>query len=287
MSTKTSLIFKTLKSYTIITIGLFINALSWNAFLIPSKIVGGGVTGLATLIYFASNIPVAASYLVINSILLILAIRILGKSFGIKTIYAILVLTFFFSILPHFINKPVVNDRFMAAIIGGILGGVSIGIVFTQGGSSGGTDIIALIINKYRTISPGRILLVCDAIIIASSFFIFRSIETIVYGYVTMGVFSYVIDLVILGSKQSVQIFIFSKSNTIIADKIGKDIGRGVTIIKGQGWYTKADTDILMVIVRKYETQNIFKTVKEIDPDAFISLANAMGVYGKGFDAIK
>jgi uncharacterized membrane-anchored protein YitT (DUF2179 family) len=287
MNTKTNLIFKTLKSYSIITIGLFINAVSWNAFLIPSKIVGGGVTGLATLIYFATDLPVAVSYLVINAILILLAIKILGKSFGIKTIYAILVLTFFFSIFPHFIDKPVVNDRFMSAIIGGILGGVSIGLVFTQGGSSGGTDIIALIINKYRNFSPGRILLACDVVIIASSFFIFHSIETIVYGYVTMGVFSYVIDLVILGSKQSVQIFIFSKSNQLIADRITKEIGRGVTVIKGQGWYTKTDSEILMVIVRKYETQNIFKTVKEIDPDAFISLANAMGVYGKGFDTIK
>jgi uncharacterized membrane-anchored protein YitT (DUF2179 family) len=287
MNTNTTKILKTVRSYTIITIGLFINAVSWNAFLIPSKIVGGGVTGLATLIYFATDIPMAVSYLVINAVLILLALKILGKNFGIKTIYAILVLTLFFSIIPQFIKEPFVNDRFMAAIIGGILGGLSIGMVFTQGGSSGGTDIIALIINKYRNISPGRILLVCDVIIIASSYFIFKSIETIVYGYVTMGVFSYVIDLVIMGAKQSVQIFIFSKQNQEIADRIGKEIGRGVTIIKGQGWYTKTDTDILMVIVRKYEIQNIFKTVKEIDKDAFISLANAMGVYGKGFDNIK
>ncbi len=287
MNAKSNLIFKTLKSYFIITLGLFINAVSWNAFLIPSKIVGGGVTGLATLIYFATDIPISVSYLIINAVLILLALKILGKSFGIKTIYAILVLTLFFTLVPQFINKPIVDDRFMAAIIGGILGGVSIGLVFTQGGSSGGTDIIALIINKYRNISPGKILLVCDVIIIASSFLIFRSIETIVYGYVTMGVFSYVIDLVIVGSKQSVQIFIFSKSNHLIADRISSDIGRGVTVIKGQGWFTKVDTDILMVIVRKYEIQNVFKTVKEIDKDAFISLASAMGVYGKGFDSIK
>ena len=287
MNAKSNLIFKTIKSYTIITIGLFINAISWNAFLIPSKIVGGGVTGLATLIYFATDIPIFISYLVINAILILLAIKILGKSFGIKTVYAILVLSLFFSILPQFISQPIVNDRFMAAIIGGILGGVSIGLVFTQGGSSGGTDIIALIINKYRNISPGKILLVCDVVIIASSFLLFHSLETVVYGYVTMGVFSYVIDLVLVGSKQSVQIFIFSKNNQIIADRISKEVGRGVTIIKGQGWYTKVDTDILMVIARKYESQNIFKTVKEIDPDAFISLSNAMGVYGKGFDNIK
>jgi len=287
MNAKSNLIFKTIKSYTIITIGLFINAISWNAFLIPSKIVGGGVTGLATLIYFATDIPIFISYLVINAILILLAIKILGKSFGIKTVYAILVLSLFFSILPQFISQPIVNDRFMAAIIGGILGGVGIGIVFTQGGSSGGTDIIALMINKYRNISPGRILLVCDIVIIASSYFLFKSLETIVYGYVTMGVFSYVIDLVLVGSKQSVQIFIFSKNNQQIAERISNEIGRGVTIIKGQGWYTKVDTDILMVIARKYESQNIFKTVKEIDPDAFISLSNAMGVYGKGFDNIK
>lgn len=287
MDTKSNKIFKTLRSYTIITVGLFINAVSWNGFLIPSEIVGGGVTGLATLIFFATHIPVAVSYLSINAILILLALKILGRNFGIKTIYAILVLTLFFSIVPLFITEPFVKDRFMAAIIGGILNGFSIGMVFTQGGSSGGTDIIALIINKYRNISPGRILLVCDVIIITSSYFLFQSIETIVYGYVCMGVFSYVIDLVIMGSKQSVQIFIFSKENQLIAERITTEIGRGVTVLKGQGWYTKTDTDILMVIVRKYEIQNVFKTVKEIDKDAFISLASAMGVYGKGFDNIK
>jgi uncharacterized membrane-anchored protein YitT (DUF2179 family) len=287
MNSQKNKYWKTIRSYAIITIGLFINAISWNAFLIPSKIVGGGVTGLATLIYFATDLPVAVSYLAINTVLVLLAIKILGRGFGLKTIYAILALTLFFSLVPEFITEPFVNDRFMAAIIGGILGGLSIGIVFTQGGSSGGTDIIALIIAKYRNVSVGRIILLCDIAIIASSFFIFRSIETIVYGYVTMGVFSYVIDLVIMGSKQSVQIFIFSKSNHLIADRIGNEIGRGVTVIKGQGWFTKTETDILMVIVRKYEIQHIFKTVKEIDKDAFISLANATGVYGKGFDSIK
>ncbi len=192
-----------------------------------------------------------------------------------------------FSFLQQIITKPIINDDFLSTVLGGILSGAGVGIVFSQGGSTGGTDIIAMIINKYRNISPGRIILYCDVFIIASSYLIFQSLEKIVYGYVAMGITSYTIDLLFTGSKQSVQMFIFSKKYNEIADRIGKEVGRGVTIIDGKGWYSGESTSILLVMVRKPEASQMFRIIKEIDRDAFMSVNNVMGVYGQGFERIR
>jgi uncharacterized membrane-anchored protein YitT (DUF2179 family) len=276
-----------IKSHLIITFGLFLNALGWTAFLIPAKITGGGITGVSTLIYYGTGFPLGISYLIINAVLVLFAIKILGRSFGVKTIFSVVVLSVLFSLLQQLITKPIINDAFLSTVLGGILGGAGVGIVFTQGGSTGGTDIIAMIINKYRNISPGRIILYCDVFIIASSYFLFQSIEKIVYGYVAMGITSYTIDLLFTGSKQSVQMFIFSKKYDEIAERIGKEVGRGVTIIDGKGWYTGEETKVLLVMVKKPEASQIFRIIKEVDHNAFMSVNNVMGVYGQGFERIR
>lgn len=275
------------KTYGIITIGLFINALAWTAFLIPSEIVGGGITGASALVYYATGFPVAITFLLINTLLIIFGIKNLGFGFGIKTIYGIAVLSLFLGILQPLITEPVVPERFMAAIIGGIMGGASVGLVFTQGGSTGGTDIIAMIINKFRNISHGRLILLMDVVIISSSYLLFNSIEMVVYGYVTMAVASYSIDLLLMGHRRSVQLFIFSPQYEEIAGRIANDIGRGVTLLEGSGWYSKEKAQVLVVVVRRYEMSLVFRTIKDIDPNAFISVANVMGVYGQGFDPIR
>jgi uncharacterized membrane-anchored protein YitT (DUF2179 family) len=277
----------TIQSYSIITLGLFINALAWTAFIIPSEIVGGGITGLSTLIFYASGFPVGVTFFLINIVLILMGIKSLGLSFGIRTIYGSVMISVFLSILQHYITEPVVSDRFMAAIIGGIMGGASVGLVFSQGGSTGGTDIIAMMINKYRNISPGKLILYMDVIVISSSYILFQSLEVLVYGFVVMSVASYAIDMVLMGHRQSVQMFIFSKHHDLIAEQIANEIGRGVTLLNGKGWYSKTESSILMVVVRRYETNQIFRTIKQIDPDAFISVSNVMGVYGEGFDPIK
>ena len=202
---------KQFKSYLIIAIGLFIGSLGWTGFLIPSEIVGGGVTGIASIIFFATGFKVGYSVFIINGLLLIAGMRVLGFGFGIKTIFATFVLSFFLWFLQSIITEPLVSDRFMCAIIGGIMAGASAGIILSQGGSTGGTDIIAMMINKYRNYSPGQLLLALDLIIISSSYFLSNSIEQVVYGFVAMGVSAYCVDMVIEGSKQSVQIFIFTK----------------------------------------------------------------------------
>jgi uncharacterized membrane-anchored protein YitT (DUF2179 family) len=276
-----------LKSYSIITLGLFVMALGWTAFLIPNEILGGGVTGIATLIFWSTGLPVGVSVLAINAVLIVFALRLLGAGFGVKTIYSIAVLSLFFAVLQYYIREPFVTDKFMASVVGAVLAGSSMGLIFTQGGSTGGTDIVAMIVNKYHNISPGKIILLLDVFIISSSFIIFRSSEPLVYGFVVMAVVSYSIDLIITGNKQSVQLFIFSKKATIIADRIGNETGRGVTFIKGVGWYTKSENDILMIIVKRMEYPEVFRIVKQEDPDAFVSLSSVMGVYGQGFDTMR
>ncbi|MGI6478751.1 MAG: YitT family protein [Salinivirgaceae bacterium] len=280
-----------IRSWIIMTFGLFVNALGWTAFLIPGKMVGGGVTGVATIIYYATNgwIPVSVTFFIINIFLVAIAIKILGASFGVKTIYNVIVLSVFLAVLQLVLPKEGLMDvdPFLFAVIGGALGGIGVGIVFTQGGSTGGTDIIAMIINKYRNISPGRAILYMDILIISSSVLVFKNIGSLVYGFVTMAVLAYSVDLIIEGKKQTAQIFIFSPKYEEIGSELGANIGRGITFIDGQGYFTRTDTKILLIIIRKHEMSRVFQIVKKIDPDAFMSVASVMGTYGKGFEKIR
>ncbi|RUT78092.1 YitT family protein [Ancylomarina longa] len=281
--------YSEIKSFVIIALGLAIYSFGWTAFLIPSGLIGGGVSGIGTLIFYATNklIPVGYSFFIINVFLILIALKILGSKFGVKTIFAIIVGSILLSTFQKYITTPLVHEKFMAAIIGGILSGVGVGITISQGGSSGGTDIIAMIINKYKNISPGRIILYIDIFIIASSYIVFEDIPTVVYGYVVMSVASYSIDMIISGSKQSAQMFIISSEYEEIANQICYGLGRGVSVIDATGWYSKDSRKILMVIVRKFETQSIFKIVKQVDSNAFISMGSVMGVYGFGFEEIR
>ncbi|TDO03342.1 uncharacterized membrane-anchored protein YitT (DUF2179 family) [Sunxiuqinia elliptica] len=277
----------TFMDYLVITFGMSLYVLGWTVFLIPAEITGGGISGLSAVIFYSTQIPVAVSYFIINSILILIAIKMLGANFGIKTIFSMLVATFLFWATSNMLTKPLIDDTFLSAVLGAMMGGAGIGLVFTRGGSTGGTDIIAMIVNRYRNISPGRVIMYCDVIIIASSYFVFHSPSKLVYGYVSMWVISYSIDAFLNGSNASAQIFIFSKKFEEIADYINKVAGRGVTVFDGTGWYTKENVKVVMTVVRKRESSLIFRKLKEIDPDAFISMGSVMGVYGQGFDKIK
>ncbi len=304
-------VFGEVKSYIIITIGLLLYVLGWDIFLLPNNMVGGGVTGVSAVLLYAFNIPVSYSFFVINLILLLIALKVLGKGFGVKTVYAIAVTSAFFDIVPGFLPEPFIqeiaisNGKLLCAIFGGVTSGLGIGFCFSQGGSTGGTDIIALMITKYKNISAGKIILIIDIFIIASSFLlpskeildsagnvigvesIGERFATVLYGYILIAACSYTIDLFVSGTKQSLQIFIFSKKYAEIADAIISDIKRGVTLIDAQGWYTKNESKIVMVVVRKTDINMIYKIVKSVDRDAFMSVGSVTGVYGKGFDEIK
>lgn len=276
-----------LQDYSIITFGLLLYAAGWVLFLIPAEITGGGISGVAAVVFFATDIPVSMTFLAINVLLVLVAVKILGANFGVKTIYSILVLSGFFAFFQNILKAPIVNDTFLSAILGGMSGGVGLGIVFSRGGSTGGTDIFAMIVNKYRNISPGRIILLCDVIIIASSYFVFKSPEKLVYGYVSMWVVSYSLDSFLSGANRSAQMFIVSKQYEEIADFINTQSIRGVTLLDGSGWYTKKQTKVIMSVVRKKETSAIFRKIKDLDPDAFISMGSVMGVYGQGFEKLR
>lgn len=277
----------TIQDYFIMFMGLITYVLSWKLFLIPAQITGGGISGLAAVLFYSTKIPMGLTYFAINVVLILIALKVLGANFGMKTVFNMIVLTLLFATPQDFFPGALITDNFLSAVLGGMMGGVGIGLVFSRGGSTGGTDIIAMMINKYHNISPGRIILYCDVIIIGSSYFLVHSIDKMVYGFVSMAVISYTLDAFLSGSNASAQIFIFSPKYEEIADFINTESFRGVTVIDGTGWYTQQDVKILMTIVRKKETSVIFRMVKEIDPNAFISMASVMGVYGKGFDQLK
>ena len=278
---------KVLKSYFIITLGVFINSIGWTAFLIPAKIVGGGLYGVSSLINFSIGFPIGLSYLLMNVILILIAIKTFGGNFGVKTIYGIVTSSFFITIFENIFKQPLIDDRFLVSIIGGILSGAGVAIYFTQGASTGGTDIIAMIITKYRDVSPGRSMFFMNLLIISSSYLLFHSIEKIIYGIVVMAVSSYSLDMILEGSKQSAQVMIFSEKYREIAEKISTEIRRGVTVLEGYGWYTKNKRNVLMIVIRKKEVPMIMYAIKSIDKNAFISIGNVMGVYGKGFEKIR
>ena len=289
----------TFKSYAIITLGLILYVLAWVVFIIPHQLVGGGVTGISAVIQYCTGFNVSYSFFIINGVLLLIALKVLGPSFGVKTIYAMVVTTLLLRFMPFVIPEEFIriialeNGKLLSVIIGGTLSALGISLTFSQGGSSGGTDIIALMITKYRAISPGKILLILDVFIIGSSLIVPTEgswgvrVANLVYGYIMAGVFSVALDLFVSGSKQSVQIFIFSKNYEKIADRITADVHRGVTALEGKGWYTKTESTVLLVIARKPELKLLLNLIKEEDPQAFISVGSVSGVYGYGFDVIK
>ena len=298
MEQKTKRVLERLRSYSIITFGLLLYALGWTVFLIPSGLVGGGVTGISAVIFYATGFPVSWSFFIINAALLAVALKVLGKGFGVKTVFAIVAVTLFLDRLPGLIPQELIEDiaigngKLLSAMMGGVFSGAGIAITFTQGGSTGGTDIVALMINKYRNISPGKLILYMDIFIILSSLIIPSEASIgeraaiIIYGFVLISVTSYTVDLILSGARQSIQIFIFSQKYQQIADAI-TPTGRGVTVIDGMGWNTKKEGKILMLIVRRTESNFVFRLVREIDKDAFLSVGNVMGVYGKGFEEMK
>ena len=286
-------IVENIKTYVVIAFGLLLLSIAWTAFLLPHQIAGSGVTGIGAIVFYATGIPMGYTYFAINLVLMVVALKILGAGFGIKTIYGIVLSAVLLTVLQPLIPTAVVQDKFMSAIIGGILCGAGLGVVFTQGGSTGGTDIIALVINKYRNISPGRIILLCDVVIICSSFVVLthlesaQRVETMVYGFVTMAIQAYTLDAILSGNKQSVQIFIFSRHFDTVADQITTKMRRGVTILDATGWYSKENQKVIITTVRKNEASDVYRIIKSIDETAFITVANVMGVYGKGFEELK
>lgn len=278
-----------IKSYLMISLGIALYCLSTAAFQIPHRIVGGGATGIGTVVYYLSgqHVPVALTYLAVNVILLSVAVKVLGPKFGIKTIYAILLSSVLLGIMQPLFPVGLVKDVFMSVIIAGILNGVGIALAISNGGSTGGTDIVAMIITKYRNVSPGKMIMYCDCGIIACSLLINFNIEGLMYGYVMMGVVSFTVDFVLTGKKQSAQLFIFTEKYQEVATRITDNFVHGVSVVDCVGWYTGQSKKMLIIVVRKNEAIDVLRIARQVDPNVFMTMNTVMGVFGKGFDEVK
>jgi len=273
------------KEYIIINIGLILYAVGYLFFWAPHQIVAGGITGVSLIIRDSVGIPFAISNTGINICLILVAIKFLGAHFGIKTIFATFLLSGILAVLEPFAAKPIVDELFLSLFLGGLFTGFGVGIVFSQGGSTGGTDIISMILQRVFHIAIGRLSFYLNLAIIGSAYLIYNSLEVIIYGIVGMGISSYFLDKYLQGNRQSSQITIISNRFTPIADKITSELGRGVTVYSGTGWYTRNEKQILSVIAGKREEQHIIRMATDIDPKAFILVSSVKTVYGEGFDS--
>ena len=280
---------KEIRDYVMISIAMISYGLGWTIFLLPNKIPTGGVPGVSSVLYWGMDIPVQMSYFAINATLLLIALRILGWRFCVKTIYAVSLLTALSAVFQEHLESIhlLEGDPFMSSIIGGVFMGSGIGLGLAFNGSTGGTDIVAAIISKYRNISLGRVFLVVDLTIITSSYFVLHDWEKIIYGYVTLIVSSLCIDYVVNSMRRSVQFFIISDKYEEIGARIINDPHRGVTVVNGHGFYSGRDVHMLFVLAKKSESHKIFMLINEIDPKAFVSQSAVIGVYGEGFDKFK
>lgn len=283
------------KDYLSITFGIICYALGWTCFLLPYQITTGGITGVSAIIYYATGIEIQVSYFFINTVFLIFALKILGFKFCVKTIYAVFAMTFFLWLFQEMMKDETgkfmlligEGQDFMGCVLGACLCGIGIAIVFLNNGSTGGTDIIAAIINKYRDVTFGRMIMYCDIVIISSCYFIFHDWRRVVFGYATLIIMSIIMDYFINSARQSVQFLIFSKEYKKIADAVTVNLHRGVTIIDGEGWYSKSQVKMIILLAKRRQSINIFRLIKDIDPNALVSQSNVVGVYGEGFDRIK
>ena len=277
--------------YFLLSLGTLLYCMGWTSFLIPNGIASGGLTGLCTIIQFGTGIPIGMSFPVINVLLLCIGFAFLGKAFGFKTIYVIILSSALFKVLPEnfqFLEVTNIPDQILVALVGASMESVGIGLVLLRGGSTGGTDIVAMIVNKFWPVSPGRVYMITDIFIISTMLLVpEKGIVDMIYGYVVMIVFSFGVDFVLLGNKSSVQILVFSSKYAEIADHMINNVHRGVTALQSVGWYSQTEGKVLLIISRKHQMNDVINEVRSIDKKAFISVSSASSVYGEGFEEIK
>ena len=307
-------ILSTFKEYLLMSLGMFLYSFGWICCILPANAAGGGATGLSLLIYHITGgaISIGTMVLIINAILLLIAGFIVGWNFGIKTIYCVVAMSFMMHFLQVWFTTPDgwvaqiitirdalevpsgtivdlfnLQNRLLSAILGGICSGVGVALCFQQGGSTGGSDIVVMIVNKFYTISYGKFIRYTDSLIISAALFIPDvGIDGVIYGFVMVAVFSYVVDMILAGNQQSSQIFIICKDYKAMADAINNEAKRGATVVDSMGWYSKENSKMVMCVCRKRDLAMVLKIVRNVDPEAFITIGSVMGVYGKGFEAL-
>lgn len=290
-------VLSVLWDYVVVSVGTLMFCMAWDTFLIPNGIAAGGLTGACTVLQFATGglIPVAYSTFIANAALLIMGVIVLGNAFGVKTVYVVVLSSVLFKILPDFDwiqatpgNIFFIDNKALIPVVGGLIEAVGVGIIFQRGGSTGGTDVAALVMNKFWPISPGKVYLYSDMFIIASVLLIpGKTFEDMIYGYIAMVTFSFMLDFVLLGSKSTVQVLVFTQKYEEMADYMMNRLHRGVTALRALGWYTKKEKNVLLIVARKSQMPELSKAIKHIDDKAFVSVSPASSVYGEGFDELK
>ncbi len=291
----TNRFFAGIKEYFLMTVGMFLYAFGWIGCILPADGIGGGAAGLSLVLcmfvehLFGWQVSIGTMVFMINALLLLVAGFIVGWKFGVKTVFSIIMISvamnFWESVLPP---EGLFSglENILQVILGGILAGSGVAICFMQGGSTGGVDIVAMIINKYRTVRYGNIVMCSDFIIIGSSLLVGKTLTTVVYGYILTAVFGYTVDMIMSGNQQSNQIFIMSRKYDEITKAILEVAHRGVTLLDGMGGYTREEMKVVVVVCRKRETSDVLKVVKSVDPTAFMSIGSVAGVYGQGFQSL-
>lgn len=283
-------VFIEIKEYLMIAICSIPYGLVVNQVLVPHAIIGGGLTGLCEILYFATDsaLPIWLSSLVLNVVLIVIAIIVLGWKTCVRTLWGILCLTVWLKLFPISAHAQI-SDPFMAIVLAGIFNGAGLGLIYAYNGNTGGTDIIAMIVNKYKHMPMGRALFMVDMVIIGSAWFLpqVTRVEQILFGLCYVFIEAQAVDWVLGRGRQSVQFFIFSKKYKEIADAIMTRTGRGVTFLEAKGAYTQQESRVIVLLTRKSESTAIFRIVMEIDPSAFISETQTRGVFGLGFEPIK
>lgn len=275
--------------YIFIAIGMISYSIGWNLFLLPTSVTASGLPGISSIVFWATGLPVQYTYFTVNALLLLIALKILGWRFCVKTVYAVIVVTTLTTIFGTYTKDLhlLANEPLFAAILGAIFCGCGVGMGFAYNGSTGGTDVIAAIINKYRDISLGRVIMILDIFIISSSYFVVHDLEKVLYGYIVLYISAFCIDQVVNSRRRSVQFFIISSKYKEIGEAINLEPHRGVTVIDASGFYSGQRIKMLFVLAKRRESDIIFSLIDEIDPTAFVSQTAVIGVYGNGFDRLK
>lgn len=283
------------KDFFFINLGMAIYSAGWALFLLPNHITTGGGAGMAAILQYASGFPMQYTLLILNSVLLLAAWWQLGAKFALKTLYAVLSLTFYLGLGQSLITLPdggllnVLGDNQegMACILGAVLNGIGIGMVFMSGGCTGGWDIIAAIINKYKNVSIGRVLFYLDLFVIGSCYFLFQSWQMVVFGYVTLVIYTFAVDTMINSSKQDIQFTIYTKESEKLVGIIREKTGHTATLLFGEGGYTHDQMKVVVTIVHKSEQVEMLRLIRDADPAAFVTFHRVEGAFGLGFNVIK
>lgn len=292
---KEALLF--VRDIIVITFGVVLYAFAWTGVIMPAEGVGGGATGFSLLVYHLTGganggVPIGITFFIFNAFFGAICVWLLGAKFGIKTLYAILMtsvmMTLFQEIMPPEMNiLGLADDKLLSSILGGVLMGFGVAIALLMGGSTGGSDLVAMIVCKFSNLSYSQVVVMVDVFIIGASYFIFKDWSVTIYGFLVTVVFGYATNIILSGDKQSLQLFVLSKEYEKIADDVTTKLQRGVTLLDGTGWYSKAPVKVIMIVCRKSEMGMMMRCIKSVDSNAFISVANVMGVYGEGFDKYK